>query len=668
MATSLIGDRDASRRRRGWATLRTRPGHIHDRRQWRDCSSQATETGTRITSRVARSRWVATTLWRNTGRVAYAFNLGGGTIQVIGIDLTSDVSPRLVNNTTSFINTNGFNASFSGAITGTGGQLVKIGSGTLEFNNVNNTIGSFLIAGGNVTQAGSTLTTSEMAVGTGSGNTASYTMSGGTLAFSAGTPPPIVGGAASSFRVGDFGGTGTFTQTGGLVSVVGSLNIGNQGGHGEYDISGGDFTLSGGLYSLGRTTSSSPGGLASTGTLNISGSGTVEVKDGNFIIGDRDASGAQGVGTLNQTGGIFTIDAGAGLFLAGYGNGNTYNLTGGTLQVGGSDLVAQYGTGSYQFNLGGGTIQIIRSDSEHRRECLAVVSGSTSVIDTNGLNATFTGSIIGTGGVITKIGNGTLALSGSNNVGGIVVQTGTVTNGSGTTSTVALYVGYTGPGSNGHLNVTDGVVNVAGSHSNDGFTVGGNAGSIGDATISGGIVNVGNASVYSHLFVGTFGGVGSIEQSGGTVNITGPFEIANRGGNGIYTLSSGTLNVGVFPAAGDSNGLIIGRTRSGDAATSGTLNVTGGVLDLFSNTPLLIGGDGSSSTLGSGIVNQSGNSLVTAQLFIELGVNGNGTYNLESGTLQVGGADGIRQGRGTAAFNLGGSTIQVIGSDLTRAA
>ena len=72
------------------------------------------------------------------------------------------------------------------------------------------------------------LSTSELAVGTGTGNTATYSLSGGSLTLVAGTPPALVGGSASSFRVGDFGGTGTFNQTGGTATVNGSLNVGNQ--------------------------------------------------------------------------------------------------------------------------------------------------------------------------------------------------------------------------------------------------------------------------------------------------------------------------------------------------------------------------------------------------------------------------------------------------------
>ena len=90
---------------------------------------------------------------------------------------------------------------------------------------------------------------------------------------------------------------------------------------------------------------------------------------------------------------------------------------------------------------------------------------------------------------------------------------------------------------------------------------------------------------------------------------------------------------------------------------------------LYSNTPLLIGGDGSSSTLGSRH-SQSKRELAGHGTVVHRTRGPTRAYGtltiLQSGTLQAGGADGIRQkGRGTAAFNLGGGTIQVIGSDLT---
>src|SRR5262249_44698855 len=88
-----------------------------------------------------------------------------------------------------------------------------------------------------------------------------------------------------------------------------------------------------------------------------------------------------------------------------------YDLSGGTLEIGGNSLKAGLNTITphYQFNLGGGTIKVI--DTALVTSVNANLSG-VSTIDTNGLGATFSGVLSGTGG-IAKAGAGTLQLSGN---------------------------------------------------------------------------------------------------------------------------------------------------------------------------------------------------------------------------------------------------------------
>ncbi|WP_429444454.1 autotransporter-associated beta strand repeat-containing protein [Paraburkholderia sp. 40] len=200
------------------------------------------------------------------------------------------------------------------------------------------------------------------------GSTSSGTLnvSGGTLTFN------------SALQVGDFGGTGTVTQTAGNV-VFGmpgtpvSLNIGNQGG---------------------------------TGTFNVA-NGTL------FIGSNVTSTGSQGTGTINQTGGTLAIGSASRLFLAAAGNG-TYNLSGGTPQIGGSSLFGDFNNlgGTYAFNLGGGTIQVVGSALSAGVNA-TLVGGTTSTIDTNGMGATWSGVLSGSG-ALAKAGNGVLTLSGQN--------------------------------------------------------------------------------------------------------------------------------------------------------------------------------------------------------------------------------------------------------------
>ncbi|OYW31353.1 MAG: hypothetical protein B7Z45_10440, partial [Azorhizobium sp. 12-66-6] len=163
-----------------------------------------------------------------------------------------------------------------------------------------------------------------------------------------------------------------------------SFNLGNQGGTGVYNLSAGTLNLSSELNTLGRSTGANAAG---TGTLNISGTGTVSLQriDGptSLILGNRESGASNnGTGTIIQTGGLLTIADGSHLYLSAYGNGR-YDLTGGTLQVGGSGgLIGSFGgSGTYEFNLGGGTIQVVGSNLVTSVNA-TLVSSTTSTLDT----------------------------------------------------------------------------------------------------------------------------------------------------------------------------------------------------------------------------------------------------------------------------------------------
>jgi hypothetical protein len=230
-----------------------------------------------------------------------------------------------------------------------------------------------------------------------------------------------------TLQVGDFGSTGEVTQTGGLVEVTGSFNLGNRSSasmasRGTYNLSGGTLRLQGGLYSMGRTVGADA--FAASGEFNLSG-GLLEIADGGFVIGDRDSTGLHGTGVLNQTGGTLRVGTGAStaLFVAGFGGG-TYNLRGGTLEVGGNGLQSNYNNSApYTFNLAGGTIKVTGSNLTLALE-IDAEPGSTSVIDTNGLDATLQ-NITG-GGSIVKTGEGSWIQEGLAEVGALTIQQGTL--------------------------------------------------------------------------------------------------------------------------------------------------------------------------------------------------------------------------------------------------
>ncbi len=79
----------------------------------------------------------------------YAFNFGGGTLQVAGSDLSASINATLIANTTSTIDTNGFNATWSGLLGGAGG-ITKIGNGTLTLDGLDTETGKVTINGGTI--------------------------------------------------------------------------------------------------------------------------------------------------------------------------------------------------------------------------------------------------------------------------------------------------------------------------------------------------------------------------------------------------------------------------------------------------------------------------------------------------------------------------------------
>ncbi|TAJ30372.1 MAG: hypothetical protein EPO67_14330, partial [Reyranella sp.] len=303
------------------------------------------------------------------------------------------------------------------------GRFIKAGAGDLVINGSTMEKGEGYVVAGSMTQSAGTTAWSNLNVGSGTGATGTLNVSGGSLTLNLG------------LRVGDFGGTGAVQQTGGTVRLQQScgdlnrcpaFNLGNQGGTGTYNISGGQLLLEGGSHSIGRNSGASP---ASSGTLNISGTGLVQLgpsdSNGVFVIGDRDPGSApNSTGVVNQTGGTLRILGGSEFYLGGYGSG-TYNLNGGALEIGGTSLRGNFPSGvtPYAFNLGGGTVRVIGTTLNTSVRA-TLVSGTSSTIDTNGIGATWSGVLSGDG-ALTKAGDGTLTLTGANTyTGGTTVSRG----------------------------------------------------------------------------------------------------------------------------------------------------------------------------------------------------------------------------------------------------
>ena len=642
---------------------------------------------------------------------------GGGAIALGTTFLTAGGN----NNSTAFSGTllmtnQGYDPTF--------GRFAKTGTGTLTVDNANIGLGEAYIFQGAIAQTSGNTSVTYLAVGEGKNggapNVGALNVSGGTITF------------GTTLQVGDFGGQGTVNQTGGTVNVVplcgslshcAALNIGNQGGNGTYVISGGELFVS--VVNIGRNTGNNPG---STGTLNITG-GVVDLSTmsgggGSLVIGygNSDPNKAQSQGAIEQTGGTLRVHNGATLYLSGQNTSTgVYDLSGGTLEIGGNSLKAGLNTITphYQFNLGGGTIKVI--DTALVTSVNANLSG-VSTIDTNGLGATFSGVLSGTGG-IAKAGAGTLQLSGNNSyAGGTFLTAGilkvTADNNLGAATGALTFNGGTlqfGSGFNTARNITlnggtvdtngfnttfSGQINGPGSLAKTGagvLTLSGNSNYSGATFINQGTVRAGAANAFSPnsaftvasgatldlngfgQAIGSLAGVGTVTLGAAALTaggdntsttfsgiMSGTGGLIKTGGgtltlSGVNTYTGGTaINAGTLAVTTDAN---LGAASSGLTFGGGTLQFLAGFTSNRGTTLSAGGGafdtNGNSATLGGTIGGIGGVTKSGAGTLTLSGVN---TYTggtaINAGTLAVTADANLGAAGGGLAF--GGGTLQFL--------
>lgn len=314
-------------------------------------------------------------------------------------------------------------------------------------------------------------------------------------------------------------------------------------------------------------------------------------------------------------------------------------------------------------------------------DTLTLDGGSTNVptIAVNQNTATISAPLSGGNG-LAKNGNGTLALSGTNTLGGsLYVDAGAVnlTGGSLTfTGSGASSIGY--ENSTGVMNLNGtfaalGNVWVGGSdQSGSGYSA------IGTLNISGGAAYFGGSAAYGgpHFADGSLAiGAGNNYQNScsGTVTVSsGTVWCTNDLIVGFAGMGTGTLNI-------DGNGAV----NVGPVATkwlsigkwdtcNGIINIGGGNLNLMNNTAIKFssGNGGNNGGGGTNAITQSGGAItfysdggatVGGSGYLDLSQSGsataNNTYNLNGGTLIV--PQIISEtANGTRTFNFNGGTLK----------
>jgi autotransporter-associated beta strand protein len=363
----------------------------------------------------------------------------------------------IVNGGTATLSTNQSCSRFSlGGGTGSGNLLITNGArlhATYEY------VGDS--AAGSVAQSGGTNLPSYVYLGNNHSISGSYNLTGSA-------------NLAATYEIIGYSGAGTFTQSGGSNSVT-NLEIGNNNGStgsyiqsggttnvtyldigGVLDIGSGSYQLNNGnLSSLSEYVGNNGAGTFNqTGGSNSVGGGGLYVGPGSYNMsgGSLSASsetlGYGGTGAFTQLGGTLSV----GTLSVGYAYNGTYNLGGGLLNL--SALDGQLG-GAFTFS--GGTLQAGDDFSTSLPMTLGT-SGGGATFDTAGHLFTLSGSLSGSGS-LTKVGGGTLALTGNNTYTGltavnqgellvngslgtrVTVNSGGVLSGTGSLSSVTVNAG-----------------------------------------------------------------------------------------------------------------------------------------------------------------------------------------------------------------------------------
>jgi autotransporter-associated beta strand protein len=342
--------------------------------------------------------------------------------------------------------------------------------------------------------SGGSLSCQTFSVAPDSGSTAStVNQTGGNIVargeFRIANNPSAVGvfnmtnGSFSSFSwsaIGSYG-QGTLNLAGGTLSLATNVNsaaLGDAGGSvGVANVSGGILNAPNGL----TVAKNWDNGAAATGTLNLSGTGLVDLSAANLFFG----ANANAAGILN--------------------------LNGGTLRVG---SISQ-GGGSGTFNFNGGTLKAGASSTTFGGLTAAYVLTGGAIIDSSTNSITIAQPLLNDGvhqdGGLTKNGNGKLFLNGIN------TYTNVTTVAAGTLGGTGMITGKVVIGSSAGFNLSDGAA--------------------GTLTLAGGLtLGTGNSLTFD---VGT--SADQIAITGGTYTVPGTAASVNI--VALPTLSAGTYSL-----------------------------------------------------------------------------------------------------------------------------
>jgi len=581
----------------------------------------------------------------------------------------------------------------SGTINGTatlnGSSYSLTDSGTISAN---------LTGAGNISKSGSGVATL-----TGTSTTTGKTnVSAGVLSINSvlrlGTAP----GVATADYLTMSGGTLRLTNTADLT--WGSTRGVTLAGNATFDTTspGAVSTISGNFAGAGNIFKTGPGTLALSGTGN-NHTGNTTVTGGVFSVTTSNAL-ANAPGSFNAAhmtldGGTFQYDNSAGVvslnafrgITLGSNNGtiditgNTSNLTNTSVITGvgrltkiGNGTLTLSGNNTYSGSTTVANGRLALSGSGSIPDGSAVnVSGSTGVFDLSAISGSSEtiGSLVSVSGSSVVLGNKTLVAGGNNAstaIDGIISGSGgsLTKNGNGTMTLSAANT-YSGG-----TTVTSGILNVTGSLADTGavtvnggtYTVGAND-TVGAVTLSSGTINGGSTLTSNTSFSLTNNGTISASLAGTAVlTKTGAGTVLLSGASsysGGTTVTTGILNV--TGSLADTGAVTVngGTYTVGANDTVGAVTLSSGTIDggstLTSNTSFSLTNNGTLSASLSGTAGLTKSGPGTATLS---GTNSyTGSTIINEGTLSLTGGFAIDDFSAVSLSNTVGALLQVSGME-----
>jgi fibronectin-binding autotransporter adhesin len=560
---------------------------------------------------------------------ASTFNFNGGTLAAVASN--SNFLPNygslnyVIGAGGAAIDNGGFNLTIPNALThlsslgaSLGGGLSASGGGTITLAGTNTYTGPTTVSAGTL-KAGSTSAFGSNSAVTVAINGATLDVAGfansiGSLA-GAGT---VTNSSATAATLTVGGDNTSTTASGTIQNGAGTLAL-TKTGSGTLTLTGAN-TYSGGInLNAGTLNTGSSGALGSSGTIGFGG-GTLQYSASNQTdYSSRfSAAGSQlwSIDTNGQSVTYASALAGTGSSLTKLGSGtltltgaNTLtgdiNINAGTLNAGSSGALGSSGT----IGFGGGTLQYSAANQTDYSSRFSAAGSQPWSVDTNGQSVTYASALTGTGSSLTKLGTGTLTLSGANTYSGSTsINAGTLTIGSAGTLGSGSYAGAISIASGSTLGYSSSAVQTL-----SGVLSG--AGSLIKDTSSSSTLTLTGANTYS----------------GGTTAGAGTLAISNA-----QALGTGTLSMGLSSAT-----LLL----TTPLTVSNAINLTGSNASINTNV--------NGSSVLSGVISGTGDLSIAAWGDLSYGGGGNGGALTLSGANTFTGNVSLTSGLITGNSSLG---------------